>query len=156
EVTVLKLTLHDRLVGHLAGYQHGRNVLSFAAEFREDTNRPTFSLITHPIFPNAEKVMAQPWARNQRLHPVLSNLLPEGALRELIAQVLKVHINNEFQILSCLGEDLPGALVAKAMEPEEVPAHVLNTHGNAKAVRFKGSAIENKFSLAGVQMKFSM
>ena len=156
EITVLKLTLHDRLAGYLAGYQNGRNVLSFADEFRNDTNRPTFSLITHPNFPNAEKVMSEPWARNQRLHPVLSNLLPEGALRELIAQGLKVHINNEFQLLSWLGEDLPGALVAMALDPEEVPDYVLTTHGKARAVKFKGNNKENRFSLAGVQMKFSM
>jgi serine/threonine-protein kinase HipA len=156
EITVLKLTLHDRLAGYLAGYQNGRNVLSFAGEFRNDTNRPTFSLITHPNFPNAEKVMSEPWARRQRLHPVLSNLLPEGALRELIAQGLKVHINNEFQLLSHLGEDLPGALVAMALDPEDVPDYVLTTHGKARAVKFKGNNRENRFSLAGVQMKFSM
>ena len=156
EITVLKLTLHDRLIGYLAGFQNGRNVLSFADEFRDDNGRPTFSLITHPNFPNATKVLSDPWARNQRLPPTLSNLLPEGALRELMAQALKVHTNNEFQILSYLGEDLPGALVAMAIEPEEVPDYVLTTHGKARAVKFKGSNKENKFSLAGVQMKFSM
>lgn len=156
EISVLKLTLHNRLVGYLAGFQNGRNVLSFAGEFKHDTNRPTFSLITHPTFPRAEKLMAEPWSRNQRLHPILSNLLPEGALRELIAQGLKVHLDNEFQILSYLGADLPGALVAEPMEPEDVPESVLSTHGKAKAVKFKKAASENKFSLAGVQMKFSM
>ncbi len=40
EVTVLKLTLHDRLVGYLTGYQDGRNILSFSGNFREDTGRP--------------------------------------------------------------------------------------------------------------------
>lgn len=98
EVNVLKLTLHDRPVAYLAGYQNGRNVLNFAGDFREDTGRPTFSLITHPKFPNATKMMSEPWARNQRLHPILSNLLPEGALRELIAQMLKVHIHSEFAL----------------------------------------------------------
>jgi serine/threonine-protein kinase HipA len=156
EITVLKLTLHDRLIGYLAGFQNGRNVLSFADDFRGDNGRPTFSLITHPNFPNATKVLSDPWVTNQRLHPVLSNLLPEGALRELIATALKVHTNNEFQLLSYLGEDLPGALVGMAIEPEEVPDYVLNTHGKAKAVKFKGSNKQNKFSLAGVQMKFSM
>lgn len=34
EINVLKLTLHDRLIGYLAGYQNGRNVLSFADDFR--------------------------------------------------------------------------------------------------------------------------
>lgn len=156
EINVLKLTLHGRLVGYLAGFQSGRNVLSFAAEFKDDPLRPTFSLITHPDFPYTEKLMSQPWVKNQRLHPGLSNLLPEGALRELIAQGLKTHIDNEFQMFSYLGQDLPGALVATPMEAKDVPMSVLTTHGQAKAIQFEDSNQENKFSLAGIQMKFSM
>ncbi len=156
EINVLQLTLHGTLVGYLAGFRNGRNVLSFADEFRNDPNRPTFSLITHPSFPNSEKLLAESWARSQRLHPSLSNLLPEGSLRELIAQGLKVHVDNEFHLFSYLGEDLPGALVATPMEPEAVPDSVLSAHGRAKAVKFEKTRFENKFSLAGVQMKFSM
>ena len=156
ELNVLKLTLHDRLIGYLSGFVNGRNVLMFADEFREDVNRPTFSLITHPRFPRSDKVMAEPWIRNQRLHPTLSNLLPEGSLRELIAQGLKVHVDSEFHLLSYLGRDLPGALIAEPMAPEDVPAFVLHSLGSAKAIQFEKITRENKFSLAGVQMKFSM
>ena len=156
ELNVLKLTLHDRLIGYLSGFVNGRNVLMFVDEFREDANRPTFSLITHPRFPRSDKVMAEPWIRNQRLHPTLSNLLPEGSLRELIAQGLKVHVDNEFHLLSYLGRDLPGALIAEPMAPEDVPAFVLHSLGSAKAIQFEKITRENKFSLAGVQMKFSM
>lgn len=156
EIRVLKLTLHGRLVGYLASFQNGRNVLSFADEFKDDPSRPTFSLITHSNFPNSEKLMSQPWVNNQRLHPILSNLLPEGALRELIVQGLKTHIDNDFQIFSYLGQDLPGALVTTPMEPEDVPYSVLSTHGKAKAIKFKDNDQEGKFSLAGIQMKFSM
>jgi serine/threonine-protein kinase HipA len=156
EINVLRLTLHGRLVGYLAGFHNDRNVLRFADEFKSDEARPTFSLITHPGFPRSEKLMAEPWSRYQKLHPTLSNLLPEGALRELVAQGLKVHIDNEFYILSYLGEDLPGALVAEPMEPEEVPASVLSAHGKARAIKFEKVTRENKFSLAGIQMKFSM
>jgi len=156
EVNVLKLSLHEKLVGYLVGFKDGKSVLNFAEEFKNDAGRPTFSLITHPAFPRSESIMAQPWARNQRLHPTLSNLLPEGSLRELIAQELKVHVDNEFHILSYLGADLPGALVAEPMEPQDVPDSVLNVHGNARAIRFDKLLPSNKFSLAGVQMKFSM
>ena len=156
EVKVLELTLHGRRVGYLAGFSTGRNVLSFADEFKKDWDRPTFSLITHPRFPNSEKLLAEPWARIQRLHPSLSNLLPEGSLRELIAQSLKVHVDNEFYLFSYLGEDLPGALIATPMDPGDVPDSVLSTHGKAKAVKFEKPGFENRFSLAGVQMKFSM
>jgi len=156
EVIVLKLTLHNSLVGYLTGFQNGRNVLSFSDDFKNDIARPTFSLITHPSFPHSKKLMSTPWTKNQSLHPTLSNLLPEGALRELIAQGLKSHINSEFQIFSYLGQDLPGALIATPMEPDEVPNSVLLTHGKAKAIKFKNINQGNKFSLAGVQMKFSM
>ena len=156
EVRVLKITLHGTLVGYLAGYQNGRNVLSFSDEFKSNRNRPTFSLITHPEFPHSDKLMAENWTRNHQLHPTLSNLLPEGSLRELIAQGLKVHVDNEFRILSYLGKDLPGALVVEPMEPDEVPVSILSVRSNTKAVNLEKVAQENKFSLAGVQMKFSM
>lgn len=156
EIAVLKLTLHDRLVGYLVGFQNGRNVFSFTDDFRSNADRPTFSLITHPNFPRAQKIMSVPWARNHKIHPILSNLLPEGSMRELIAQNLKVHIENEFLILSFLGKDLPGALVAQPMAPDEVPENILSKHGKAKAVKFQDTVLANKFSLAGVQMKFSM
>lgn len=155
-VNVLKLTLHGRLVGYLAGFQDGRNVLTFTDEYKSDADRPTFSLITHPRFPRAEKILAEPWSTRQKLHPTLSNLLPEGVLRELIAQGLKVHVDNEFALVTYLGEDLPGALVAEPMEPDEVPAQLLEAYGKAKAIKIEKADQENKFSLAGVQMKFSM
>ena len=156
EVNVLQLTLHGRLVGYLAGFNNGRNVLRFADEFKGDPNRPTFSLVTHPDFPRSEEIMSEPWTKNHRLHPILSNLLPEGSLRELIAQGLKVHVDNEFHLFSYLGEDLPGALVATPMEPEDIPDSVMTTHGKTKAVKFNKGTKEHKFSLAGIQLKFSM
>jgi len=66
EVNVLQLSIHGVLVGYLAGFKHGRNVLSIASSFKNDHERPTFSLITNPLFPNAARLMAEPWARHQR------------------------------------------------------------------------------------------
>ena len=40
-VSVLRLSLHGVTVGFLAGYQGGRNILSFDPEFRENDRRPT-------------------------------------------------------------------------------------------------------------------
>ena len=161
EVNVLRLTLHGELVGYLSGSGDGHNVLVIADEFKDNPDRPTLSLVTHPGFPRADKVMAAPWTRNQRLHPVLSNLLPEGSLRELYARRLKVHANNEFHILAYLGEDLPGAITARPVEPGDVPDFVLSAHSSrdgikARAVELDEASLENRFSLAGVQMKFSM
>ncbi len=157
QVGVLKLTLHGQLVGYLAGFQGGRNILTFADSFKGDAARFTFSLVTHPAFSRAEQLLSVPWVTHQRLHPVLSNLLPEGSLRELIAQGLKVHPENEFQIFSYLAQDLPGALIATPMEPEDVPDVVLTANGRlGQAVKVITNQQAHKFSLAGVQMKFSM
>jgi len=156
EVRVLELTLHQRLVGYLAGYQSGRNLLVFADEFRGDSDRPTLSLTTHPAFPKADALLASSWVRTQKLPPLLSNLLPEGALRELIAQRLKVHTDNEFRLLAHLGADLPGALVATPLHPDEVPKSLLSRYPDSIPMAFDSERPENRFSLAGVQMKFSV
>ncbi|MFB2765553.1 HipA N-terminal domain-containing protein [Marinobacter shengliensis] len=101
--SVLELTLHETTVGFLTGFRDGRSILTFSPEYRATATRPTFSLITHPAFPASEQIMASPWVRRQRLHPILSNLLPEGALRQFLAQALKAHPDNEFELLSWLG-----------------------------------------------------
>ena len=154
KISVLRLSLHDTLVGYLIGSQDGRNSLIFDDTFKANPSRPTLSLITRPDFPQVEKLLAKPWLSNQRLHPVLSNLLPEGALRELIAQGLKTHTDNEFQLFSYLGHDLPGALIAEPLAPEHVPAYIIAPDLEIMAVN--PTITENRFSLAGVQIKFSM
>lgn len=73
-----------------------------------------------------------------------------------MAQCLKVHIDNEFQLFTYLGQDLPGALVATPTAPEQVPDYVLQSTGQAKIVTIGTKQRTNHFSLAGVQMKFSM
>lgn len=156
KVRVLQLTLHNILVGHLAGFQDGRNILIFDEEFRNNPDRPTFSLITHVSFPGVDRLMCEPWIRHQRLHPTLSNLLPEGALRELLAQALKVHVDNEFELFAHLGQDLPGALIASALEPEQIPPHVLANYQDAMPIAALEQTGGKHFSLAGVQMKFSV
>lgn len=159
KITILKLTLHHELVGYLAGYRSGKNILLFADSFRSNINRPTLGLITHPAFPNSDKLLTQDWVSHQRLHPILSNLLPEGALRELLVQRFKTHIDNEFQLLSALGHDLPGGLIATPLTPDQIPEHIqqrLQLSDMSQIVTTEMTSMDNQFSLAGVQMKFSM
>ena len=111
-VRVLEIKLHNETIGHLLGFQNGKNLFTFAESFKTTPQRPTFGLITSVQFPNAAKLLNETWIRNQRLHPVLSNLLPEGALRSLVAQQLKIHPDQEFELLAALGKDLPGAVQA--------------------------------------------
>jgi serine/threonine-protein kinase HipA len=155
-VRVLMISLHGSTVGYLAGYAGGRNILTFAPEYRANDPRPTFTLTTHPDFPRAAKLLSAPWLKQQRLHPVLSNLLPEGVLRELLAQALKTHTDNEFELFAHLGLDLPGAIIATALEPAEVPAYALEARTSVEPVPVSLQNTQTHCSLAGVQMKFSM
>lgn len=87
-----------------------------------------------------------------RLPPFFSNLLPEGALRELIAEREGIHKQREFFLIARLGEDLPGAVSvtpAVALEWDE-PGAVETTAPPAEPQE------PLRFSLAGVQLKFSM
>lgn len=118
-VSVLRMRLGERPVGYLAGYRGGRNVVVFDDAYRTDPSRPTLTLSAGIRSPRAASVLGTPWVRRQRLHPWLSNLLPEGALRDWLAQSLKVHPDNEFPLLAQLGNDLPGAVVADPIAPED-------------------------------------
>ena len=155
-VRVLKLCLHGTTVGYLAGFDNGKNVLTFAPEFIMDNNRPTLSLTTRSDFPYAKNRLSEQWIHRQRLSPLLSNLLPEGALRSLITQGLKIHVDNEFAMISYLGQDLPGALVVESIEPDDVPSYIFGNADSVLGANVLSNRMANHFSLAGVQMKFSM
>src|SRR5699024_4905233 len=154
--SVLKITLHGQLVGYLVGEKGGNNTMVFHQPFQLNKQRPTLTLAAYSAFPSAERFYHAPWNTRFVLPPVLSNLLPEGALRELLLQRLKIHISHEFELLAYLGGDLPGALVAEPMQPNEVPPELLAQHKTATLVMPQTALAGNKFSLAGVQMKWSM
>ncbi|NTV94511.1 MAG: type II toxin-antitoxin system HipA family toxin [Thiobacillus sp.] len=83
-----------------------------------------------------------------RVPPWFSNLLPEGPLRELIAQQAGVHSSREFFLLAHLGADLPGAV-------RIVAEGDLLDIGGRLARSGEPESDEWHFSLAGVQLKFS-
>ena len=155
-VSVLKLSLHQQDMAYLIGNQNRSNTLVFIDNYIKNPNRSTFTLSTKLGFPNSESRLQERWRKRIRLHPVLSNMLPEGALREHYTQTLKIHSDHEFEMFAHLGQDLPGALVALPVDPDAVPEGVLELGeipiemANVKENQTK------KFSLAGVQMKFSM
>lgn len=84
--------------------------------------------------------------------PWFSNLLPEGALRALVERGLPSGMTSNFDVLAHLGEDLPGAVVARPIEGyrprkvKEPPTATAEVAGGANI----------RFSLAGIQLKMSM
>jgi serine/threonine-protein kinase HipA len=76
------------------------------------------------------------------------NLLPEGALLELIQKEFGVGAFDSFDVLRRLGHDLPGAVLAVPETGGEAPPPV--------RMQQDTTAGKIRFSLAGVQLKFSM
>ncbi|WED22795.1 type II toxin-antitoxin system HipA family toxin [Vibrio sp. JC009] len=153
KVEGLSIELHGINVGVIAHYAGGKNILTFNPDFvaMSAERRPVFTLrqLRDPDY------LSKPQIRTDKIPPVLSNLLPEGALRDLTAKALQCHINNEFSILAYLGSNLPGALVAKPIKAGDVPAWALEQRLSTEPQQINVKHADTKFSLAGVQMKFS-
>ncbi|MCP4004368.1 MAG: type II toxin-antitoxin system HipA family toxin, partial [bacterium] len=95
------------------------------------------------------------YVSRQRLPPFFSNLLPEGELRNLIASEVGVAPSREYFILRHLGEDLPGAIRAIPSEDEE-DIIASGEDEETEDYRTPENGTRLRFSLAGVQLKFSV
>lgn len=122
---------------------------SFRQDYRERYPRP----ILGQFF---EDDLERSYVSTQRLPEFFSNLLPEGTLRELIAEKAGVDPAREAHLLALLGEDLPGALFVREAD-EGVPEsteEIENAPADSPDEGNGGQPL--KFSLAGVQLKFSV
>jgi serine/threonine-protein kinase HipA len=93
-----------------------------------------------------------------RLPPWFSNLLPEGIVRDWIAQERRVSVHREMELLAQVGHDLPGAVRVLPAE-EELPGWAVRTveQEAGRSGFFSGDSLPQwRFSLAGVGLKFSM
>lgn len=95
-----------------------------------------------------------------RLPPWFANLLPEGALRELLVHQLGASAANEFILLQSLADDLPGAVQVQTEvdDPGLSDAELAAWAGRRPVAEGAGFANDRealRFSLAGVQLKFS-
>ena len=149
----LQLTLHGQRIGILTHYTGGKNILTFDPEYKalREPDRPTMTLTQRMDTHYLDRVLAS----SQRVPAVLSNLLPEGALRELLSEALKIHPANEFPLLAWTGNNLPGAIIAAPVPAGEIPVWALSGRDRTEAVQIDVKGVAQKFSLAGIQMKFS-
>ena len=91
---------------------------------------------------------------NMRLPPWFSNLLPEGVLREWVAETRGVSSAREMELLAQLGHDLPGAVEVHETDTDgEVSKRAREVFTSPPQSQTRSSW---RFSLAGVAMKFSM
>ncbi|MGH3282815.1 MAG: type II toxin-antitoxin system HipA family toxin [Trebonia sp.] len=127
-----------------------RTRFSLDLGYREDPDRPVLGLVFED---RPERVHVA----TVRLAPWFSNLLPEGRLRDWIADERGVSRQREMELLAQVGHDLPGAvqvLPAHESPLETAFSDELDTYTAEFADDFNGPGI--RFSLAGVGMKFSM
>jgi serine/threonine-protein kinase HipA len=85
------------------------------------------------------------------LPPFFQNLLPEGALLELVEKEFGAGAFDNFDVLARLGEDLPGAVVARLEAGSAPPVSRSDTIESTRSAPDPSI----RFSLAGVQLKFS-
>jgi serine/threonine-protein kinase HipA len=91
----------------------------------------------------------------KRLPGFFANLTPEGELRRIIAKTSDLGMGDDFGLLAHVGEDLPGAVVVRPAESGDgSPADPEVPLPTPKPDQEDGD--ELRFSLAGVQLKFSM
>jgi serine/threonine-protein kinase HipA len=145
----LSVWLGQTLVGSITELPNDRNLFVFDRSYLDDAQRPVLSL----SFYDAEgQLDPTPIQTQTKVAPFFSNLLPEEELRRYVAQRAGVKGVRDLPLLQLLGEDLPGAVVVRAESegpPEEDPFDEVSPAKVADESR------PLRFSLAGVQMKFS-
>ncbi|MCY4551438.1 MAG: HipA domain-containing protein [Defluviicoccus sp.] len=148
DVRVLDVLLHGNPVGTLTHVAGERTLFTFAEAYVADERRPVLGLAFKDRF---GALIEDFRPRRVRLPPFFSNLLPEGRMRDYLAARARVDPVREFFLLMALGRDLPGAVTAVpagggAWRDDVDDLDEPDRRGRDNALRF---------SLAGVQLKFS-
>ncbi|GGD82708.1 hypothetical protein GCM10010990_35920 [Croceicoccus mobilis] len=143
----LDVFLHDRRIGSLLHLDGDGSIFSFDRDYVADTARPTLYLSYKDTLGG---LIDTPRAYRTRIEPFFSNLLPEGTLRDFLARRAGVKALREFPLLTQLGEDLPGAV--KVLPIDKVQAALDPVSDERVSEQITRTM---RFSLAGVQLKFS-
>lgn len=149
DVSVLDVLLYGEPVGTLTLVQGDRTLFTFNQTYIDNPNRSTLSLSFKDQFGDLLTDVAP---TRTAVPPFFSNLLPEGPLREYLGKQAGVNSKREFFLLWVLGRDLPGALTIRPADGESWPPGT--REGDAEE-RKRRRANALRFSLAGVQLKFS-
>lgn len=151
KLAALAVNLHGRRVGVINRLAGDRQIFALDEKYIEDGDRPTLSL---SFKGRTGALVTAPQQVNRRVPAFFSNLLPEGHLRTYLAGQAGVNPEREFFLLAALGADLTGAVTITPIN--ESSADLLNA-GLADRTQpaNKRTNTALRFSLAGVQLKFS-
>ena len=149
-LTNLNVFLGDQNIGSITLLPNDKSIFSFSEEYVADINRPILSLSYKDIYGD---VAVDRDAVQTRLEPFFSNLLPEGHLREYLATRAGVKDVREFYLMWILGQDLPGNVTVRPADGEDWPP-MADKSLTKEEIETRHSQTM-RFSLAGVQLKFS-
>lgn len=146
----LDVLLHGHPIATLTLLPGDRTVFAFQDAYIDDPARPTLSL---SFKDRLGELITTLKPTQTVLPPFFSNLLPEGPLRGFLARQAGINPAREFMLLARLGRDLPGAVTVRPAEGQAAldPFDVLPPEAGARA----DTPAMLRFSLAGVQLKFS-
>jgi len=148
DVSVLAVGLYGQRIGALTLLPGDQTLFTFDQDYIDDPAGPTLSL---SFKDSLGELITDIRPTRTRVPPFFANLLPEGALRDYLAKQAGVNPKREFFLLWMLGRDLPGAITITPADGEAWPPGAAEM---APAGRLSDDRIL-RFSLAGVQLKFS-
>jgi len=143
-VTSLDVTLGALEIGTIVRTPGNYNAFSFAQSYRAMPDPPILSLSFRAADGHLRK---DPKPEHGLLPAFFSNLLPEEKLREAMERyhAQAVRPGNDFDLLTALGGDLPGAVRVVPSGGKPLPEAAV-----------KAATGKVRFSLSGVQMKLSV
>jgi serine/threonine-protein kinase HipA len=150
DVSVLDVLLYGEPIGTLTRVAGDRSLFAFNEAYIADTQRPVLSLSFKDTF---GELITEFKPTQTKVIPFFSNLLPEGHMRDYLAQRAGVNPEREFFLLWVLGQDLPGAIVIRPADGEAWPPDAVGGEEDDDHDDRRDKVL--RFSLAGVQIKFS-
>ncbi|HEX7183400.1 MAG TPA: HipA domain-containing protein [Thermoanaerobaculia bacterium] len=147
----LDVFLGDILVGRLSEDGEGRVSFRISEDYRRLPWRPVLS---QSFEDNLFKVYKG--RRREELPAFFANLAPEGPLRELIEKSLQIAPGDQMALLESVGGDLPGAVELRPSvgEPDDANGNGFDEDQAPPDASDESELL--RFSLAGVQLKFSV
>ena len=149
----LEVRLHDQPIGTLSETPDGGSEFRFHRTYRDLAPRP---VLGQKFEDDLDRIYRS--RKGQRLPDFFANLIPEpgGKLREVIEDAGALEAGDDLALLTFVGEDLPGAVVVYPSEEPEAWSGAQKSPKLQATQETPPPGEEFRFSLAGVQLKFSM
>lgn len=146
-VSTLNVLLYGEPIATITNVGNDRTLFAFMDSYIHDESRPVLGL----GFKDSLGGLLTHFKPTQtQLTPFFSNLLPEETMRHYLAERAGVNPAREFFLLWVLGQDLAGAITVEPADGEALPPNVPQDIDDETKID-----VPMRFSLAGVQLKFS-